>query len=72
MSWALYFAFRTFKCHISILGDGAEAMLILLIKGVGRGEVTKRLHKITRGRGGYTKRLHWITRGGGQIGSTLA
>ena len=30
----------------------------------GGGEVTKRLHKITRGEGGYTKRLHWITGGG--------
>ena len=35
--------------------------MILTLRG--RGEDTKRLHRITRTEGGYSKRLHWIPRG---------
>ena len=38
----------------------------------GGGEVTKRLHKITRGEDGMHQKITLDKKGGGQFGSTLA
>ena len=47
-----------FKNYVILLGGG--------------GEVTKRLHKITRGGGGVYQKITLDYKGGGQVGSTLA